>query len=132
MGRSPPELGNLTDLRVLFLHGNDLCIPAAHQDDDFFSDMDFPVCLTISVSPSTTVAHTEAVTLTVQAFDPAQVASYRWAHVGGWHRISTQQSVTLGGTDWPNSPGTRTFEAIVTLNDGSQVTAQQSIIFTNP
>ena len=88
--------------------------------------------VSISVSPSTTVAHSEEVTLTAEVSDPSQVVSYRWAHVGGWHRIGTQQSVTLGGSGWPNSPGTRTFQAIVTLNDGSQVTAEQPIAFTNP
>ena len=90
------------------------------------------VSVSIAVSPATTVAHTETVTLTATVSNPTQVASYRWAHVGGWHKLSTQQSVTLGGTAWPKSPGTRTFKAIVTLNDGSQATAEQSIAFTNP
>ena len=58
--------------------------------------------------------------------------SYRGAHVGGSQKISTQQSVTLGGAKWPNSPGKRTFQVVVTLNDGSQVTAEQSIVFTKP
>ena len=60
------------------------------------------------------------------------MASYRWAHVGGYHKISTQQSVTLGGEGWPNGPGKRTFQAIVTLNDGSEATAEQTINFTKP
>ena len=136
-GPIPPELGDLTNLEWLDLQGNDLCIPAAHQDEAFFRDLDFPICiieieLAIAVSPATSVPHTETVTLTAQVSDPAQVASYRWAHVGGWHRIGTQQSLTLGGAGWPNSPGTRTFQAIVTLNDGSQVIAEQAITFTDP
>ena len=88
--------------------------------------------VSISVSPGTSVSYTEKVTLTAEVSDPAQVASYRWAHVGGWHRIGTQQSVTLGGAGWPNGPGKRTFQAIVTLHNDSQVTAEQDIIFTNP
>ena len=136
VGPIPPELGDLTNLEWLDLQGNDLCIPAAHQDDAFFRDLDFPICdeveLDIAVSPATSVAYTEEVTLMAEVSDPAQVASYRWAHVGGWHRIGTQQSLTLGGTDWPNSPGTRTFQVIVTLNDGSEITAEQAIAFTNP
>ena len=90
------------------------------------------VSVSITVSPSTTVAHSETVTLTATASDPSQVASYRWAHVGGSSNLSTQQSVTLGGSKWPNGPGTRTFQAIVTLSDGSQAMAEQSIAFTNP
>ena len=86
----------------------------------------------IVVSPSATVAYTETVTLTAKVSDPSKVASYRWAHVGGHWQLSTKQSVTLEGTDWPRSPGKRTFQAIVTLNDGSQVVAEQTIVFTNP
>ena len=76
--------------------------------------------------------YTEEVTLTAEVSDPAQVASYRWAHVEGSQNIGTQQSVTLGGAGWPYSAWTRTFQAIVTLNDDSQVTAEQAITFTNP
>ena len=131
-GLIPPELGNLTNLRWMHLSGNDLCIPADHRDEDFFSDLDFPICVEITVSPATTVTYTEKVTLTAHASDPVQVASYRWAHVGGSQNLSTQQSVTLGGSGWPNGPGTRTFQAIVTLNDGFQVVAEQAITFTDP
>ena len=96
--------------------------------------------LSITVSPSTTVAYNEGVTLTAEVSDPAQVASYRWAHVGGSQDLSIYQQVTDRGTKvtigaagrWPHSPGTRTFQAIVTLNDRSQVTATQAISFINP
>ena len=123
-------------LRWVHLYGNALCIPVSHQHDAFFRDLNFRVCneveLAIAVSSAMSVPYTEEVTLTVHVFAPAQVASCRWAHVGGWHRIGTQQSVTLGGTAWPNGSGTRTFQVIVTLSDGSQVTAEQAIAFTNP
>ena len=135
-GPVPLEMGNLTNLSWLKLGGNALCVPAAYHDQFPFNRMNLPVCtgveLTISVSPSASVSHTDEVTLTVTASDPTQVASYRWAHVGGSQKLSTQPSVTLGGVGWPNSPGTRTFQAIVTLNDGSQGTAEQSITFTAP
>lgn len=96
--------------------------------------------ISIAASPSTTVAHTETVTLTASVSDPTQVASYRWAHVGGSQDLSIYQQVTDGGTKvtigadgrWPSSPGTRTFKVIVTLNDGSEITAEKSIAFTNP
>ena len=88
------------------------------------------VSVSITVSPSTTVAYTEKVTLTAQVSDPAQVASYRWAHVGGSQNLSTNQAVVLGGDGWPYGPGTRTFKAIVTLTDGSQVVAEQSIVLS--
>ena len=109
--------------------GNGVAHPASVTltitDDD-------AVSVSIGVAPGTKVAYTDTVTLTAQVSDPAQVASYRWAHVGGYHKISTQQAVTLGGAKWPNSPGTRTFEVYVTLTDGSEVTARQSITFTKP
>ena len=90
------------------------------------------VSVSITVSPGTTVAHTEAVTLTAHVSDPSQVKSYRWAHVGGYYKIGTQQSVTLGGSGWPHGPGTRTFQVIVTLTDETTTAAAQSITFTNP
>ena len=88
--------------------------------------------LSITVSPATTVSHAEKVTLIANVFSPAQVQSYRWAHVGGSHRIGTAQALTLGGSGWPTSPGTRTFVVTVTFTDGSQLTASQAISFINP
>ena len=42
-GPIPPELDGLAQ-QWLSLQWNDLCIPAAHQDEAFFRDLDFPVC----------------------------------------------------------------------------------------
>ena len=91
------------------------------------------VSVSITVSPATTVAHTETVTLTAQVSDPTQVASYLWKRTpGGKYDLSTTASLTLGGAKWPNSPGNRTFRVTVTLNDGSQIAAEETIAFTDP
>ena len=143
-GPVPTELGNLTNLipNGLKLSGNDLCVPASHSDLHPFNGTNLPICtddnetdleLTISVSPSVLVPHTEEVTLTAQVSDPTQVASYLWKRVpNGAHDLSTTGSLTLGGAKWPNSPGNRTFRVTITLNDGTQIAAEQSIAFTNP
>ena len=90
------------------------------------------VSVSITVSPDTTVAHTEEVTLTANVSDPSQVASYHWMRVGGVYDLSYSASLTLGGAAWPHSSGTRNFRVTVTLNGGSQVVAEQAIVFTNP
>ena len=65
--------------------------------------------------------------------DPSQVASYLWRRVpNGAFDLSTAESLTLHGDAWPNSAATRTFRVTVTLNDGSEITADQTITFTDP
>ena len=88
--------------------------------------------LRIEVIPATTVAHSEDVSLTAKVSNHADVKSYRWAHIGGSQNMGTAQTLTIDGSGWPTSPGTRTFEVTVTFNDGTQLTASQAISFTKP
>ena len=97
------------------------------------------ITVNISVYPGSNPSHDGGVILMAEVSDPAQVASYRWTHVGGSQDLSKHQRVsqggvkiTIGGRDWwPYTAGSRTFQLIVTLTDGSEIVAEETINFHN-